>query len=509
MVNQRKAGATLSYVATFLQIIIGFVYIPLLLKLVTQSEYGLYATMGSFVAYMAIMDLGLSGTLTRYLSRELESGDVKRQQNILAIGSRIYAVIAVLTVAVGIAMYFLIEPIYGVRFTAQELITGKQMFLIMIVNTGATIGANMFTSIISAYERFWFDKLLIISKSVLQPLVIILWLMQVPNVLYIVVVQTVFNIAVIAIKIYYCKVKIKARVKLHHWDKPLVKEMTRFALFIFINMITTMIYWNTDQLILGAVAGTSVVAVYAISARLEDYFRTFSSAISNVFLPKISRLSYASEDMTQINRIFIRVGRIQFLIMFLVLTGFIIFGKLFLGVWVGDRYTDAYYFCVVIMIPLFIPLIQNVGISVLQAKNKHSFRSIVLVGIALVNVAVSIPLAKAYGGMGCAVATGVSLFIGQGIVLNIYYSRIIGLDIKAFFAQIIKMALPLLGVGVAGYVLFDIMGAGGLTALFVGIFVYMGGYMGVAYLFSMDQYERDLFTGMIRRVLVRKGKRND
>ena len=86
----------------------------------------------------------------------------------------------------------------------------------------------------------------------------------------------------------------------------------------------------------------------------------------------------------------------------------------------------------VIMIPLTIPLIQNLGILILQAKNKHAFRSIVYVIIAVVNIAISIPLAKRYGGLGCAIATSGCLFIGNGIIINIYYYRI-GIKVVQFF----------------------------------------------------------------------------
>jgi O-antigen/teichoic acid export membrane protein len=506
MMNQRKVGATLSYVSTFLQIIIGFVYIPLLLKLITQSDYGLFETMGSFIAYMAILDLGLANTLTRYYSRELEAGDKVKQENILAIGARIYGIIAAFTLLVGLALYFLIGPMYGSSFSQQELVTSKQMFLIMIFNTCITISANMFTSIIYSHEKFWVDKLLTISKTVLQPVVIILILMQVPNVLYIVVVQAAFNIGIVLFKIYYCRNRIRVRIRLHNWDKALVSEMARFSFYVFLNMITTIIYWKTDQLILGAVTGTTVVAVYAISARLNDYFRTFSSTIASVFLPRLSRLSYLSEDMTEINKIFFKIGRLQFLIVFLVLTGFIIFGKLFLRLWVGANYDDAYGYSLIIMIPLLIPLIQSVGISVLEAKNKHPFRSKLILAIAIVNVIASIPLAKAFGGIGCAAATGVALFIGQGVVLNIYYSRVIHLKIKAFFVEILKMATPLIFVGVAGYLAFEHLGQNNVMTLVVGVLLYLTVYGAVAYLFSMNEYEKGLLTGIIKKVASRRRK---
>ena len=124
----------------------------------------------------------------------------------------------------------------------------------------------------------------------------------------------------------------------------------------------------------------------------------------------------------------------------------------------------------VIMIPLTIPLIQNLGILILQAKNKHAFRSIVYVIIAVVNVAISIPLAKRYGGLGCAIATSGCLFIGNGIIINIYYHRI-GIKIVKFFREIAKLSLPILLAGVGGYFLIEAFPTNGWLSFFIGVLV--------------------------------------
>ena len=55
--NQRKAGAFLSYINIGIQTLLGFVYVPLLLYYMGKSQYGLYQLMGSLIAYFGVMDL--------------------------------------------------------------------------------------------------------------------------------------------------------------------------------------------------------------------------------------------------------------------------------------------------------------------------------------------------------------------------------------------------------------------------------------------------------------------
>ena len=42
MINQKKAGVILSYIGQIVNILTGFIYTPIMLKILDQSEYGLY-----------------------------------------------------------------------------------------------------------------------------------------------------------------------------------------------------------------------------------------------------------------------------------------------------------------------------------------------------------------------------------------------------------------------------------------------------------------------------------
>ena len=81
--NQLKVGVLLSYVNMALHILIGLVYVPLLLRYLSVEEYGLYQLIGSLVAYLSVMDFGLSGTITRYYSQRLALDDKKAKRMFL------------------------------------------------------------------------------------------------------------------------------------------------------------------------------------------------------------------------------------------------------------------------------------------------------------------------------------------------------------------------------------------------------------------------------------------
>ena len=99
--NQRKAGALLSYVSLATNILAAFVYVPLLLRHLTVGEYGVFELISSFIAYMSLMDMGLATTLNRFYVKSKYSQSEGETENLLAISAIVYLFLAIVGVIVG------------------------------------------------------------------------------------------------------------------------------------------------------------------------------------------------------------------------------------------------------------------------------------------------------------------------------------------------------------------------------------------------------------------------
>ncbi len=507
MINQRKAGAILSYISMAVGIVVGMISMSIILRFISKGDVGVYNVIGSLIAVMGVMDFGLAGTITRYYTRDMTLHDSEKQENTLAIGALIYGAIGVLAIIVGFVLYPLIDVFYSAKFTALELALAKRMFIVMMINFVLSISTSVYTSAILAHEKFVFSRMIEIVKSISSLVLVYAALYYTKSIMAVVIVHTAINVIAIVVRIFYATVNLKVKIKLHYFDKTLLHALTAFAFFIFLNLIMDRVYWKTDTLILAAVAGAEAAAVYGIASTINGYYLNFSSNIASVFLPKITAISAKTEDMDEINEIFLRIGRIQYIIIMLILSGFIIFGQEFIRLWThGEGYIEAYAFSLIVMIPLVIPLIQNTGISILQAKNKHAFRSVVYIIIAALNFAASIPLAKLYGGYGAAAATAASLILGQGIIINIYYQKKIGLHIGHFFKVILSMSPPIFAVGIAVYFLNRIWWVSEWYILLFKILVYVMIYFVVADKFVFNDYEKENFGGFLKKIFWRARK---
>lgn len=288
-----------------------------------------------------------------------------------------------------------------------------------------------------------------------------------------------------------------------------LKEIWGFTFFIFLNQIIDQIAWNLDKFLLGRMSGTVSVAVYGVAGQLNSMYLEFSGAVSGPFAPKINRIVADSDDDRELSRLFIKVGRIQALLLFLIISGYTFFGKAFIVLWGGREYEKAYYVGLFLMVPATVALIQNLGVEIQRAKNRHKVRSVVYFAIAVGNVLISVPLIKAYGAIGAAAGTAISYIPGSIIFMNIYYYRVLRLDILGFWKQIgriIAVLLPAFGLGIALWQFTDI---GSWEELVLLILIYSVFYSMCAYLWGMNQEEKCLVWTVLRKIGIKRRHEDD
>jgi O-antigen/teichoic acid export membrane protein len=169
--------------------------------------------------------------------------------------------------------------------------------------------------------------------------------------------------------------------------------------------------------------------------------------------------------------------------------------------WAGNSYDEAYMILCLMIIPgTMSPTIQNIGIEIQRAKNMHQFRSWLYLIIAIVNVGITIPLAKMYGGIGAAFGTAIAIIIGNGFVMNWYYHVKVGIDIKYFWKRILSFLPALIPPVLTGIIfnsLFDLnniiyfLGLGIIYLLIFCISMWFSG---------MNQYEKNLISRPLRKI---------
>ncbi len=500
-INQIKAGAILTYITMGLGFLISIIYTPIMIKLLGQSEYGLYNLAASVIAYLGILNFGFGSAYIRFYSRFKVNNDQVGISKLNGMFVIVFSFIALITLIAGFTLSYYSAIVFGNKLTLLEINTARILLMILTINLAIKFPGIVFISYIRANECFVFQKLLDLGNTVLNPFLIIPILFMGYGSIGMALAITAISLIVELINMMYAFKKLKITFRFKQFDNVLFKEMTIFSSFIFLNMIIDQINWNVDKFIIGRFHGTIPVAIYSLAAFFNTHYLSISTAVSSVFVPRVHRLVQLNNSKFELTKIFIKIGRIQFIILSLVLSGFIFFGKPFIIWWAGEGFESSYYIIIILISSVTIPIIQNIGIEIQRAMNLHKFRSLTYLIIAFMNVGITIPLVIRFEGIGAALGTSFAIIIGNGLIMNIYYNYKIGIDIRYFWREIFKI-FPAFIIPV---------GLGSIFVLNINLYVLPNFILCIAlytlvfavsmWLFGINDYEKNLFLTPFKQVL--------
>ncbi len=508
-VNQLRAGVALSYINLILGNIIPIIYTPWMLSLLGKDQYGLYTSASSIVSYLGLLSLGMGTAVIRYLSKALGENDIEQYRKLYGLFLNIFRVIAALCLIGGTVLTFLVDNIYGGNKSASEIETMRILVLLMSVNVSIGFLFSPYTSVITSYEKYIFLQIVNIFVSILPAFANIAILYIWPSPISLICISLTLNILIRFVYGAYIKKAINIKPLYKKPEKNLLKELFFFTFWVFIATLVNQLQSQTDKVIIGYAMEFAWVGIYQIGATFEMITQNISLNISNVLTPKITKIvsSLCNDgNMRAIDELLIRVGRLQFYVVSLIVSGFAVFGRQFIYLWVGDEYGSdclkAYWVALLLIVPSVVPLIQNVAYSSIVALNKHKFRSIVYLCVAIANVATTIPAVYNMGIVGAALMTNICSVIGTWFVMNWYYWKRIRINIPKFWRVMLpRFALPAAMTGLGIFASHFIDFSANLLILLVGIIVYTIIFFTLNWLIYMNNYEKDVFRKPVYAVI--------
>lgn len=496
--NEKKYGVMLSYFTIAVNMIIQLIYTPVMIRLLGQSEYGLYVLVGSVVSYLSLFSLGFTGSYLRYYFRYKTSNDTQGIARLNGMFLTIFIFMSVVAIIAGTILVGFSNQIFGNKLSIIELKKAKILMEILVINIALSFPISLFDSIISAYEKFVFQRLLQLASLIFNPLICLPLLIYGYKSIMMVTVTTCITACKLFYSIIYCKKKLNSSFSFKNYEKGLLWDIANFSFFIFISMIIDQINWSIDKLILGRVAGTIEVAIYGVGTQFNNIFQSLTIAISSVFSPQVNRIvaKKGSGMSSELTDLMCKVGRMQYLLITYVFVGFVFCGRLFVIAWAGKEYRISYYVALLLIAPLVLILPHSLGIEIRRAKNQHRLVSVFMLITTIFNLVISIPLAKHFGSVGAAMGTFLCLLINM-IIMDIYYIKIVEVDITTLYKNIVKLTF----VEIVP-IMFGLIGClwTKLSYCFLWAVIYTIIYWGVAYFWGMNENEKQTFSRILSRI---------
>ncbi|KRM94612.1 lipopolysaccharide biosynthesis protein [Loigolactobacillus rennini] len=499
-VKQRKVGAALSYINIIAKNLVNFMYVPFLLHFVGQADYGLFQMTNSVMTSLTLLSMGFSSAYVRfYMVYKVKKQSQAGIKKLNALYLLIFSVISILALLVGALLVLNVNGLFSRSLTASQLNLTRSLMVIMVLNIALAFISSVFDANITVNQQFTFQQTRQLMQTFLVPLIVVPLILFGVGVISIVITQLIVTFSFLLININYCLRKLNMRFDFHQLPVHLLKELTLFSFFIFLNQVVDLVNNNMPNFILGMFQGAKMVATFAIAVQVKNMFFMLSTSLSNVFIPRVNELVSSGSEKGVLTDLMIKVGRVQMSLLLFVMGGFIVVGRYFINIWAGPQNREAYTLIILMTLPVIIPLSQNVGIEIQKAMNKHVFRSIFYVIFAVINIVITVLGSINFGLIGAAMGYVVSILCANGVAMNWYYHAKMGLDMKRYWHQTLGVTIPfVISTSILLLVQHFIVVNSLVRFLLFGI-IYVVLYALIYLTAATNTYEKELVTGMINR----------
>ena len=499
MKNEKKLGAILSYTNIILNMCISVFFTPFLIRSLGDAEYGLYRVIQSFAGQFVIMTLGMSTIVSRNIVYYNETNKKEEKENFLAMAMIISGILVAILLGIGIIVYFNINNIFSNSLSSAEIETAKTLFIIFLCNIAVTIINDLFSGILNGHERFAVNNGTKTLNRILRIVILVVLIKLGFKSIAIVATDLALMVLVLVFNMFFGLSHLNEKIKFHYIDKQMLRATLLFSGAMLLQAVVNQVNNNMDNFILGIMTDTKTVTLYSVALTVFNAYACLTTVIVSIFSPQATRMVVNNATSDDLTNLVSRTGRYQFIIAGLVVVGFILFGRNFISIWVGNSYLPAYEITLILIIPITIPLIESVSNSVLDAKLKRMGRSIILCVMALINIVLSVILIKIFGYIGAAYGTALSVIIGHCILLNIYLKKTIGLKVFRMFKDIFKGLLPSIVVSTIICVPLAVFLPNTFIMFVVKVLIFMFVFLAIVYKFGMNAEEKNMIRNIIKR----------
>lgn len=332
--------------------VLGFVVNKYFAKYMGLDTLGLMKLFTQMVAYLSLVDLGISSASAYALYKPLADKDNKKINLVVSTIDSFYKKIAFSIIFVGIVISFFIP--YFIKLDSY----GKEIYLywiLYVLNTSIGYTFAKYSILFTANQEYGFvRKVQGLGKIIFQVIQIII-LIEIKSFTLFISIMILENMYRYFFYKRHFKINYSYVIKVKERDQSIVKDMKN----LFWHKIGTLVVHNTDYIILSKFVSLSVVGIYSSYLIIYQMLMTLINVLTPVLTPKIGKfVAKNSKDeiynyWRELYSIYVFLGTI-----FIVCTYNSILS--FINLWLGKEFLLPKITVILIMINLFIHLIRGI-----------------------------------------------------------------------------------------------------------------------------------------------------
>lgn len=399
--------------------------VPLTIQYVNPTQYGIWLTLSSIIAWFSFFDIGLGNGLKNKLTEAIALNKLSDARTYV---STTYAVLIIISIVIFILFsignpYINWEKILNIQSNTGINLTHLVFilfaffclqFVVQIINTVLT--ANHETSkssLINLISQLVIIIIIyILTKSTQGSLSSLIFVLAgVPVLIFIAASFWLYNTSY---KKYAPSIK--------HVEFKYAKDLLSVGGVFFVIQIGALILFQTDNIVITQIFGPEEVTTFNIAYKL---FSTVTMVFTIIITPFWSGFTeaYTKKDFNWIRNIVSKMKKL-WLILSLFTIALLICSPFLYRLWVGEKIKIPFNLSIAMALSVIASIWQTIHVFLLNGINKIRLQLYLVIISSIINIPMAIFFGKIIGVAGVTLSNAI-LFAIMGFIFSIQTKKIL------------------------------------------------------------------------------------
>jgi O-antigen/teichoic acid export membrane protein len=483
---------------------IGLVLLPFNVSHLGRSAYGLWMLTASVTWFFGVLDLGYGSALVKFIAQYRAWRDRRALNEIVSTITLVFAGLGVVCFLVTALLAWRIDSVFNID--AGQVRTAQYILLIVGAYLSVRFPLSVFGAVVYGFQRYYLNNAASIGTSLIVAMVNVGVLGSGHDLVTLVASVTairVLSLGLFAWNAYRAFPGLQVRASLFRRER--LREVTGFSVYMFILDWSAKLNYSSDSIVIGAVLNTTAVAVYAVGLRVSQLAQQLTNQLNDALFPIVVD-SDAAQRHDRLRMVMLQGTKMSLALAAPLCLGLIALADSLIHSWVGAQFSASILPARILLTVVLVRISTASATLILKGAGQHKLLTFTNATTAVVNVLLSIILARSLGLVGVALGTLIPVSVSAVLVLYPAACRRIGIPVRlplshaiwpAMWPAIVMVGMLRLGLRAPTSIVEVAI------QLAVGGLVYLGLFLGLA----ISAEERRLYWTKLRRIVADRHRR--
>lgn len=416
-----------NWFGTIATMAVGLFLSPFIIHRLGNVAYGVWVLAIGVMAYLGLLDLGMQSAVLRFVSKGHTQNDHQGASEAIsaALWVRLQISALILVLSAGLAAVF---PLIF-KVPAELAGDARKAILLTGVKMAITMSIGVVAGVLSALNRYDLQNYLSIVQTAVRVIGVVAVLRTGHGIVAIAVCELIAVLIYNALLVWVAhRLYPQLQILLNRPKIETLKRIWTYSFYAFLTTVAIQLIYQTDYIVVGKFVSVAAVTYYAIGYSLCSYTSQAINSMGATFVPAASTYE-AAGDTNSLLMLYRNGTRATLAVSLPILITLMVRGRSFIGLWMGPQYSHSSGTVLIILCSTFLFVFANrTAQAIAFGVEKHKMGAIWAIGEGVVNLSLSIVLARRYGIYGVAIGTAIPSLLVNVVMWPGYISKLVGLS---------------------------------------------------------------------------------